>query len=301
MNANTIKAAIAALTQAVEALTVIIGELTTATETTTEATTTETATTTTTPIIVLDDDDNVITTTETTTEATTTTETATTTTTATDADATEKAMIKQDPCDPIPADPTEIIVIDDDDNVVATGSLTPEVTTTTSNETTGSLPCPPKDVETTTTETAEADATPAEATTTETATSESVTETTVNGVTTARKAVTTTEDDLVNIYEIIKYILRHEGVNSGIDKSIYAPDKNIHVSFNNDRYKMYLSLHDNELVVMLTKEENVIMKMMTNLSSIEIVTVDEEIEALASNARINTVIDVMSSAIDLIK
>lgn len=121
MNANTIKAAIAALTQAVEALTVIIGELTTATETT-EATTTETATTTTTPIIVLDDDDNVITTTETTTEATTT-ETATTT-------PEEKAM----------NDPKSIVVLDDDDNVIAVGKTT--------TETTGDLPCPPDAAET---------------------------------------------------------------------------------------------------------------------------------------------------------
>lgn len=244
-NTQAITAAIAALTQAVETLTVIMSELTM-----TETTTTETAET---------------------TEATTT-ETTT-------AETTEAASTTE---------------------------------TTTETTTTGSLPCPPVETEIKNQITVGdldkiADEAVAETTTTETTTTttEAVTETTLNGVTTARKTVVATEDDLINVYDLIKYVLRHEGVNCSVDKSVYAPSKNIHVSFNNERYKMYLSLHDNELVVMLmkndNKEETVIMKMKATLSSVEVVTVDDEIETLASNARITAVINMMSSAIDLIK
>lgn len=233
----------------------------------------------------------------------TTTETATTETT-TEAATTETATTPEEKA---------IVVLDDDDNVIAVGATVGTETTATEATTTGDLPCP-------TAETAEAaatDATPAETATTtatETTTTETTTattettevvETTIDGVTTARKVVAATEDDLINVYDLIKYVLRHEGVNCSVDKSVYAPSKNIHVSFNNERYKMYLSLHDNELVVMLmkndNKEETVIMKMKATLSSVEVVTVDDEIETLASNARITAVINMMSSAIDLIK
>lgn len=213
-----------------------------------------------------------------------------------------KEMIDQAPCEPM-NDPTAIVVVDDDDNIIATESTT---ATEEATETIGDLPHPieaaaPAETATTTYATATDEATVETAATedAETATTE-----TVNGITTARQDVAATTADLSNIYEIIKYTLRHEGVNSSIDKSVYAPTRNMYVAFNNGRYKMYLSLHNNELVVMLMKNdnnnENVIMKMKATLSSVEVVTVDDEMDALASNARINTVIDIISSAIDLI-
>ena len=257
------------------------------------------------------------------TETATTTATETTTTEATTTEATttpeEKAM----------NNPKAIVVLDEDDNVIAVGATT-GTEATAETTTTGNLPCPTADTTapvetattTTTAETTETATAPVEtatttttAETTETATApvetatttttaEAVTETTVNGVTTSRKSVVATATDLENIYNITKYILRHEGVNTGVDKSIYAPAKNIYVSFYNNKYRMNLSMYDTELMIALTKcekDENIIMKIMMNLSSIEVTTVDDEIEIAGNNARINTVINMMSSAIDLIK
>ena len=238
------------------------------------------------------------------TETATTTATETTTTEATTTEATttpeEKAM----------NNPKAIVVLDEDDNVIAVGATT-GTEATAETTTTGNLPCPTADTTapvetattTTTAETTETATAPVETATT-TTTAEAVTETTVNGVTTSRKSVVATATDLENIYNITKYILRHEGVNTGVDKSIYAPAKNIYVSFYNNKYRMNLSMYDTELMIALTKcekDENIIMKIMMNLSSIEVTTVDDEIEIAGNNARINTVINMMSSAIDLIK
>lgn len=161
---------------------------------------------------------------ETTTETATTTpaETATTTTaaaTATDAgnkshlekflDSWSKAptagelkeMIDQNPCDPIPADPTAIVVIDDDDNVIAVGSTT-ETTTDEDAETTGDLPCPPDAAETAAAENADDPATPSE------------------------EILDKIIADISALFYIAEYSLYNEAEKIGHDNSPYSPKDN---------------------------------------------------------------------------
>lgn len=144
------------------------------------------------------------------TPAETTTETATTTTAAKShldnfldswskapaAGELAKDMIKQDPCDPMPADPTEIIVIDDDDKVIAVGT-----TETTTNETVGDLPCP-HDAAETAAEDADDPATPSE------------------------EILDKIIADISALFYIAEYSLYNEAEKIGHDNSPYSPKDN---------------------------------------------------------------------------
>lgn len=181
MNQNNTAAAIAAIekisAQAIEAIQAILTAATTAPAETTEATTTTTAAT------DAENKSHLDRFLDSWSKAPTAGELA-------------KDMIKQDPCDPMPADPTEIIVIDDDDKVIAVGT-----TETTTNETVGDLPCP-HDAAETAAEDADDPATPSE------------------------EILDKIIADISALFYIAEYSLYNEAEKIGHDNSPYSPKDN---------------------------------------------------------------------------